>query len=449
MFKKYLFTSILCLGCLSFACSDDSNDTTTCPKECPNNCTNGVCNTTEETCETLSCNQAGGMEHACFTINGKAKCEIKCLTDKEGEHALCWQNPSLDQSIMHAITEACVKDDKGALYATIKKDDTCTSGCTQGVCDTTTECPEECPDNCTNGVCNDAPETCETLNCNQTGGMEHACFTINGEAKCEIKCQSDTAGEHALCWRNPSLDQSIMRAITEACVEDDNGALYATIKKDEECPIGCTQGVCDKVDICENDDSCLMNNYQDGRDYRCFTLSDGSKGCAPKCIAPEGGAPYAYACLTDAGTNKQSSIIDYCREDFSTGSQGIYSVLIESKECEHGCNEETGQCESILPDVDQTCATMNCEKDGGRPSACFTIDGKARCANTCLGDKEEEHTVCWASGSLGPNATPDSVTETCAKDDNDKLYVVGESTSTPCTNGCNVDTGQCNEASEP
>ena len=382
MFKKYLFTSILCLGCLSFACSDDNNDTTTCPKECPNNCTNGVCNattecpeecpnnctngvcnTTEETCETLNCYEAGGMVHDCFTINGKAKCEIKCLTDKEGEHALCWQNPSLDQSIMHAITEACVKDDKGALYTTIKKDDTCTSGCTQGVCDTTTECPvecpdnctngvcntttecpEECPDNCTNGVCNDAPETCETLNCNQTGGMAYDCFTINGKAKCEIKCQSDTAGEHALCWRNPSLDQSIMRAITEACVADDNDALYATIKNDEECPIGCTQGVCDKVDACENDDTCSQNNYQDGRDYRCFTLVDGSKGCAPKCIAPEGGAPYAYACLTDAGTNKQSSFIDYCREDFSTGSQGIYSVLIESKECEHGCNEETGQC---------------------------------------------------------------------------------------------------------
>ena len=306
--------------------SSDSHST-----ECDAECDKGECVKGTETpnCEELKCDSmVGGREHGCFIINGKASCEPKCFGEKENTNdRVCWKNPSIPDAKWNSIEDICKKDDSGKLYSTNSNDEQCDDSCEKGVC-----VKEENP-------------TCADLNCeSMVGGREHGCFTIDGKASCELTCFGDKEDvNEPVCWRNGSLPVSIMKSITDTCAKDDDGKLYAASSKTDECPVGCTKGVCDTVRTCSSDADCIVDG---GREQRCFNVGNGTeKGCAPVCLGNE--EPFAFACWRNGSipNAEYQSILDYCRRDMVSEEAVYYSVASEITECgAKGCNQDTGLC---------------------------------------------------------------------------------------------------------
>ena len=297
---------------------------------CSGGCDKGVCTEEEEpSCDDLHCDRiAGGREHGCFILNGEAQCKPNCLGSKEGKNdPVCWYHGSINPPTWKSVADICAKDDNGQLYSTDSNESVCSGDCSSssGVCD------------------KDVSDPCEELHCEQiVGGKVHECFIVDGEASCKITCPGDKEGENKpVCYRNGSLPVSIMVSILPTCAKDDNGKLYQEDSIERECPIGCTDGVCDQVKTCNDDNECLVDG---GREQKCFNLRNGQKGCAPVCLADD--IPFVFACYRNASIPDATyqSVIDYCYQDDVNNS--YYSVDSEVyMECGNkGCNEETGNC---------------------------------------------------------------------------------------------------------
>ena len=93
------------------------------------------------------------------------------------------------------------------------------------------------------------------------------------------------------------------------------------------------------------------------------------------------------------------------------------------------------------------CNLLKCEQYiGGKNQICAVISGKGRCESACLGNAEgANQPVCYSNGSLPPDSRPVfSTVDTCAKDDNGKLYSVSVDEE-QCQYGCDDATGLCNK----
>ena len=97
------------------------------------------------------------------------------------------------------------------------------------------------------------------------------------------------------------------------------------------------------------------------------------------------------------------------------------------------------------------CEELKCDHvvGDGRSHICATINGQAKCVNSCLKDKEGPNdAICFSNGSLPPNSRPVySAVDNCAKDDNGVLYSIS-TVQSECTNGCDAATGICKKSGE-
>ena len=107
----------------------------------------------------------------------------------------------------------------------------------------------------------------------------------------------------------------------------------------------------------------------------------------------------------------------------------------------HSVNPPEDKCEN-----DGQCA----EPDAGTRKACFRISGVKICKDECLGKNEgKNEPVCYLPSTFAPPPKPNySVIDTCAKDDDGRLYVV-DSISDHCPNYCDEATGLCNGGDTP
>ena len=177
----------------------------------------------------------------------------------------------------------------------------------------------------------------------------------------------------------------------------------------------------------------------DGYSHVCAVIS-GKAECKNACLGKANGKN-AAVCFSNHSLPPESrpvfSSVDTCAKD---DNGVLYSVSVVDTKCDNGCNEETGLCNKSQVSCDLNCVVMD-----KREEACFVIDGTPTCKETCLADKEGENgPLCYMESGFAPSYEPDSVIDTCKKDDNGKLYSTGTRIIDECNNGCNEETGLCN-----
>ncbi len=109
-----------------------------------------------------------------------------------------------------------------------------------------------------------------------------------------------------------------------------------------------------------------------------------------------------------------------------------------------GCSDDNSSSKDKNDDS-VLCESLHCDHEvGGYPKTCVVLNGKASCQQTCAGNKSGLNAaICWTNPSIDPLvAQPDSIVDTCALDDNGKLYSKSRQTQI-CSNGCDDATGTC------
>ncbi len=179
-----------------------------------------------------------------------------------------------------------------------------------------------------------------------------------------------------------------------------------------------------------------------GKSHICVKIS-GETSCKPTCLGTEEGANKAV-CYSNESLPPESrpvfSSVDTCAKD---DDGKLYSASVADKECNNGCNEDTGLC-------NEDKCSLSCINDGGDAQVCVKLSGQESCEDICHGEKVGlNDAVCYENGSLPPGAMNQfSVVTECAKDDLGTLYATDRK-STTCDNGCDNATGLCKTEPDP
>ena len=194
-------------------------------------------------------------------------------------------------------------------------------------------------------------------------------------------------------------------------------------------------------DECEIDADCLDPSLDTRRG--CYLIS-GVRVCRNSCLATKEGdnAPVCYLPLSAASEPEPTvSVIDKCAKD---EEDRLYSAHSEREFCRNYCNKKSGLCKTA-DEIDECANNAQCaEPDAGTNKGCFRISGVRKCKEICLGSKEGKNDpVCYLPSTINPPPEPNvSVTDTCAKDDVGRLYVV-DTVHELCPNYCDEATGLC------
>ena len=396
--------------------------------KCSGGCENGIClsEPAQSSCKD-TCNIVGGRNYSCFSVTGVEECLPSCLGDKAGQNRVCYKNASLGPiAAEQAAVDTCVGDDKGNLYS-IKTDYTvCEKGCENGQC---------------KGEPGPQPQPQCEMDCSSiVGGRVHDCFVISGKASCEPTCFGDKEGANApYCYINSSLGPSATwQSTIDTCAKDDNGKIYSVNTQYNECKGSCEDGACKDEPVPQPQPECEMDcgAYAGGRTHDCYVVN-GEASCRPKCFGDKKGEN-APTCWINSSLGPNASwkqVVDTCEAD---DNGKVYSVDTVYNDCGGGTCEN-GECKDA-PGPQPACE-MDCSSIvGGRVHECFVISGKASCEPICFGDKAGENApYCYINNSLGPSATWQSTVDSCAKDDNGKIYSVNteytECKNNKCSNG--------------
>ena len=258
-----------------------------------------------------------------------------------------------------------------------------------------------------------------------------------------MACHGNAEGVNkAVCFVNSSLppDSQEYSSVVDTCAKDDKGQLYVASSSGDSCgKNGCDDatGLCKKAKA-----SCDLDcRVMDKREEACFVIN-GTPTCKETCLADKEGKndPVCYMEGGFMPSYEPDSAVDECKKDDNGDLYSIGTEIVD--ECNYGCDEATGLCK----EQDAECAELKCEQTvgDGKAHICVKIDGKAECRTNCLGTYEGENkAVCFENTSLAPeNRTQYSVVDTCARDDDGKLYSKSANESM-CRSGCDESTGLC------
>ncbi len=349
---------------------------------------------------TLKCDDSGGRAEQCYIVAGEETCMPECLGDKSGENAP--QCLKKDATNWASVVDTCKADDNGDLYSVRSDSTNCANGC-----------------DADSGLCNSqpGPGSCDKDCSAKAGGRDQVCVSINGNESCEPACLGTIVGSNeAVCHENTSKTPVVTQSIVDTCANDDLGTLYATSSEVTDCPVGCTNGVCNM------DASCM--SVGGGRAQNAFTIG-GAQVCKNICLGQEVGEN--FKCWRNASLGPDAQVFavkDTCTLD---DNGNLYSEDSVSEPCDNGCTD--GVCNSDGPSLD-------CQLDGGRNRDAFTINGSQTCKNTCLGTQAGDNKVCYRSASSGPDAPWHVLIDSCVADDNGALYSADSTIDQQCANGC-------------
>ena len=205
------------------------------------------------------------------------------------------------------------------------------------------------------------------------------------------------------------------------------------------CILGCESndsGVTE-VKSCNKDCSLQSGEFPEDSGMFVCAVVNGHESCVTPCLGKNEGKN-APVCRNMHPSQYVFSVTDTCaKDDLGT----LYQVSSDSEVCVNGCNEADGTCKTSGEELkcDHDCETIG----GGRGQKCMLVSGKPVCQTPCHGTKEgENEPFCYQNASTGPDSPFYSVKDTCAKDDNGKLYVL-TSAQKKCDFECSEETGLC------
>ncbi|MBQ9818006.1 MAG: hypothetical protein IJM59_11170 [Proteobacteria bacterium] len=390
----------------------------------------------------VDCKRPPGMPQAgCFTVNGVSSCKDICHGSVAGDNAPVCSTPADSDGVSYSAIESCAADDNGKLYLVSTNEYACKDGCNKA----TGKCREFVDPNA----------TCEDLHCESyAGGRPHVCVSVSGYKSCEPECFGKKTGKNApVCYVNGSLppEYQLPHSEVDTCALDDNGTLYSVSTKSDECKNGCDRstGLCknkDNTEVeCKNDKECIIDDYV--LDTGCF-LINGKSVCKDACRSKSKGrsAPMCFDFWTDP--EHMYTGIETCAAD---DNGKLYLIDLELDICPDECDGSTGLCKNnVDPEPgchnDSDCIWPDYPYEQG----CFTVNGKTDCQKVCRSKAEGKNApMCYWIGGYDPYPEPMHLgVETCAKDDNGRLYLAKLDLE-DCLDGCDETTNECKPSVDP
>ena len=389
----------------------------------------------------IECDRNYSTYKQCTEIDGLYQWEIKtdyCEDSCDPKTKLCHQPSSADECNAATFIQVC--------------DGTKLKGCIAGKVGIIEDC---------------AAKTTFYWGEQVEGNFKNTCVAYEDGAKCEPACTKAEAAKYKL-----SCNEYAKQVVGDICAESPNHTLYWDTY-DEYCEHGCndTKDGCfkyhpDEGKKCDETfvEKCIDNmplvcsygviSANPCEDETLCAVFDNHAQCANTCTAEEV-APLEFTCH---GGHSEGG------ECVKQGDKYVWHVIREG--CTHGCNED-GTCIHLYETEGDYCAysklsckdslltecsyydnkihITDCSEEG---MTCISNEYNAKCVNLCT---EEE---------FNTNATKKACVKGAYKDYSyqlkcvnsyisDDKYEWSEDTSIPhaeCENGCNNDTGECNES---
>ena len=304
---------------------------------------------------------------------------------------------------------------------------------------------------------NNELDECKDLHCDQiVGGRAHDCFIVSGKASCKPSCLGKKEGNNdPVCWFHSSIDPQTWKSVVDTCAKDDNGELYSTNSNETPCTGDCSEstGICELVvvddDPCDEEARRICDGYAGGPAHACFAIN-GEAQCKVPCHGDKEGRnePYCYR-----NGSLPVSIVDSIQDVCAKDDKGVLYVDTQVvNNCPVGC--DNGNCKPVVNcENDEECLV-----DGGNDRICATLRNSVEkaCADACLRQESAEPFVmaCQLNSSI-PDAKPKSIFDYCVLDGGTpdgapaRYYSVGREVYQECNEGCNEETGRCNDDPSP